>query len=52
MTKFSGVIPPVVTPLTESGQLDTKSPKKSIDRMIDAGVMHTQKWQRNSATTQ
>lgn len=38
MTTFQGVIPPVVTPLTAEGELDKVSYKRSIDRMIDAGV--------------
>lgn len=36
--QFRGVIPPVVTPLTADGELDRDSLKRSIDRMIDAGV--------------
>lgn len=36
--KFSGVIPPVVVPLTQDRQLDVASFERSIDRMIDAGV--------------
>ncbi len=35
---FSGVIPPVVTPLTADRELDRASLKRSIDRMIDRGV--------------
>lgn len=38
MNKFKGVIPPVVTPLTSAGELDKNSFKRSIDRMIEAGV--------------
>lgn len=36
--KFSGVIPPVIIPLTEDRMLDVESFSKSINRMIDAGV--------------
>ena len=35
---FHGVIPPVVTPLTADGQLDLSSFRRSLDRMITAGV--------------
>ncbi|OKL50406.1 dihydrodipicolinate synthase family protein [Boudabousia marimammalium] len=35
---FRGVVPPVVTPLTDSGELDKESLARSINRMIDAGV--------------
>ena len=38
MADFTGVIPPVVTPLTDSGDLDTASYERSLNRMIDAGV--------------
>lgn len=37
-TQFRGVIPPVVTPLTASGEVDKASFARSINRMIDAGV--------------
>lgn len=37
-TIFRGVIPPVVTPLTADHQLDRASFKRSIDRLIAAGV--------------
>ncbi|KAA8828700.1 dihydrodipicolinate synthase family protein [Bifidobacterium tissieri] len=37
-TTFRGVIPPVVTPLTAERELDRVSFKRSIDRLIDAGV--------------
>lgn len=37
-SKFRGVIPPVVIPLTEERSLDLVSFQRSIDRMIDAGV--------------
>ena len=37
-TRFHGVIPPVVTPLTADRQLDVTSFERSINRMIDAGV--------------
>ncbi|OKL48454.1 dihydrodipicolinate synthase family protein [Boudabousia liubingyangii] len=37
-SKFRGVIPPVVTPLTADGQLDVESLERSINRMIHAGV--------------
>ncbi|MDO5721755.1 MAG: dihydrodipicolinate synthase family protein [Actinomycetaceae bacterium] len=33
-----GVVPPVVTPLTETGQFDEISFERSLNRMIDAGV--------------
>lgn len=36
--RFSGVIPPVVIPLTEKRQLDLTAFARTIDRMIDAGV--------------
>lgn len=36
--KFSGVIPPVVIPLTEDRMLDVESFDRTINRMIDAGV--------------
>ncbi|MDO5728297.1 MAG: dihydrodipicolinate synthase family protein [Actinomycetaceae bacterium] len=35
---FQGVIPPVVTPLTESGDFDIASFERSLNHMIDAGV--------------
>ncbi len=35
---FSGVIPPVVTPLHADGSFDAASFERSINRMIDAGV--------------
>ncbi|MDO5049089.1 MAG: dihydrodipicolinate synthase family protein [Actinomycetaceae bacterium] len=37
-TKFSGVIPPVVTPLLPSGELDVPSYERHLRRMLDAGV--------------
>ncbi|HJG31480.1 MAG TPA: dihydrodipicolinate synthase family protein [Collinsella ihuae] len=36
--KFTGVIPPVVVPLTADRQLDVASLERSVNRMIDAGV--------------
>lgn len=36
--QFHGVIPPVVTPLTATGELDVPSMERSLNRMIDAGV--------------
>ena len=36
--KFSGVIPPVVVPLTADRKVDVPSLEKSLNRMIDAGV--------------
>lgn len=36
--KFRGVIPPVVTPLTDAGELDVESLRRSLERMIQAGV--------------
>ena len=37
-SRFHGVIPPVVVPLTADRQLDVVSLERSINRMIDAGV--------------
>ena len=37
-SRFKGVIPPVVIPLTEKRQLDLAALERSINRMIDAGV--------------
>ncbi len=37
-SRFRGVIPPVVTPLTKDRELDRDSLTRSIDRMIEAGV--------------
>lgn len=37
-SKFRGVIPPVVTPLTAAGEVDRVSFENSLNRMIDAGV--------------
>lgn len=37
-SRFRGVIPPVVTPLTPDRQLNVPSLERSIDRMIEAGV--------------
>ncbi len=36
--KFSGVIPPVVVPLTSDRELDVPSFERNVNRMIDAGV--------------
>jgi len=36
--KLRGVVPPVVVPDTDAGELDVPSFEKSINRMIDAGV--------------
>lgn len=36
--KFTGIIPPVITPLTSAGQLDVDSLRRVINRMIEAGV--------------
>lgn len=36
--KYTGVIPPVITPLTSEGSLDVASLRRVIDRLIDAGV--------------
>ena len=36
--KFTGVIPPVVVPLTQARELDVPSFERSVNRMIDAGV--------------
>lgn len=38
LSKFSGVIPPVIIPLNEQRELDIDSFEKSINRMIEAGV--------------
>lgn len=35
---LSGVVPPVVTPLTESGDLDLPSLERVLTRLLDAGV--------------
>lgn len=37
-TKFRGVIPPVVIPLTKDRELDHEAFERSVNRMIDAGV--------------
>ena len=37
-TKFHGVIPPVVTPLTTDGDLDVASYERLINRLIEQGV--------------
>jgi 4-hydroxy-tetrahydrodipicolinate synthase len=36
--KIQGVVPPVVVPLTEDGQLDVPTYESHINRMIEAGV--------------
>lgn len=36
--KFTGVIPPVITPLTADGQLDVPSLRRVINRLVEAGV--------------
>lgn len=36
--RFSGVIPPVVTPLTEDGEVDTASLERVVARLLDGGV--------------
>lgn len=36
--QFTGIIPPVITPLTAEGQLDEDSLRRVINRMIEAGV--------------
>lgn len=36
--KFEGIIPPVVTPLTDDGEFDVESFERSLNRMIEAGV--------------
>lgn len=36
--QFRGVVPPVVTPLTEDRQFDAASYERGLNRMIDAGV--------------
>ncbi|WP_167133227.1 dihydrodipicolinate synthase family protein [Paramicrobacterium chengjingii] len=37
-TTFSGVIPPVITPLTDSGELDLDSLESLVNHLIDGGV--------------
>lgn len=37
-TQFSGVIPPLVTPLTPQGELDIPSLERLVGRLLDAGV--------------
>ncbi|MCD4549260.1 MULTISPECIES: dihydrodipicolinate synthase family protein [unclassified Schaalia] len=37
-TVFRGIIPPVVTPLTEDRRFDVASHERNIERMIEAGV--------------
>ncbi|GAA2207317.1 dihydrodipicolinate synthase family protein [Nonomuraea monospora] len=36
--RFGGVIPPVVTPLTQDGEVDAASLERLVDFLIDAGV--------------
>lgn len=36
--RFTGVIPPVITPLTADRELDLASFERNVNRMIDAGV--------------
>ncbi len=36
--RFTGVIPPVVVPLTQARELDVPSFERSVNRMIEAGV--------------
>lgn len=38
MTKLSGIIPPVATPLTESFELDEPAFKRQINRLVEAGM--------------
>lgn len=37
-TTFSGIVPPIVTPLTIDGDVDTKSLERLLSMQIDAGV--------------
>lgn len=37
-TSYSGVIPPVVTPLTTDGELDAPSLERVVGHLLDAGV--------------
>lgn len=37
-TRFTGVIPPVITPFTAQGELDAQSLDRLIDHLIDGGV--------------
>ncbi|HQA31208.1 MAG TPA: dihydrodipicolinate synthase family protein [Propioniciclava tarda] len=38
MTEFRGIIPPVLTPFTPSGELDLPSLDRLVDHLVDAGV--------------
>jgi len=38
MSKFHGVIPPVLTPLTADGQVDVASLERLVHHLVDAGV--------------
>lgn len=38
MTRLTGIVPPVQTPLTEGGELDVAAYRRHLDRLIDAGV--------------
>ena len=37
-TKLKGVIPPIITPLTEREKLDREGLQKMVDYLIDGGV--------------
>lgn len=38
MTKLSGVIPPMITPLTESGDIDITGLERLVNHLVDGGV--------------
>lgn len=38
MKKFQGIIPPMITPLLKTDELDKKGLEKTINRMIDGGI--------------
>ncbi|PID98003.1 MAG: dihydrodipicolinate synthase family protein, partial [Actinobacteria bacterium] len=37
-TTITGVVPPVVTPLTEEGEFDGASHERNVTRLLEAGV--------------
>ena len=37
-TTFSGIVPPIVTPLTLEGEVDTTSLERLLSLQIEAGV--------------
>ncbi len=38
MSRFSGIIPPVVTPLTRPDQLDTDAARRMVEHLLEGGV--------------